>query len=188
MKILVVGVCFVLVSTLSLGQKPKFEEAITPTELASIARALPSGPLYSMKLFHEKNDPRLSMAVLSSTKKNGWQVLVVSPRGRDEYTVSWTSPRLADSFEVSDPRNLGTYGLGEEEAVTFSGCGRHVCPDVFSVLLYVPSTHQAFTASCVDGKTSFSPTGSKYTEPLRELLRDQIGSEHACSLDVRGGR
>jgi hypothetical protein len=40
----------------------------------------------------------------------------------------------------------------------------------------------------MNGKTAFSSADSKYEEPLKELLRGQIGSEHACSPEVHGER
>jgi hypothetical protein len=52
-------VSFVLASTLLSAQRTSVEEAITPAELSSMARVLPSAPLYSMKMFREEDKSRL---------------------------------------------------------------------------------------------------------------------------------
>ncbi len=166
-----------------------FEEATTPTQLAAVARSLPNEQIYSIRLFREQSNDRLSAVVLVGGKHKGWQLQVVSPSAAKGYSISWKSSWLADAFAVSSPQALGTYGLGNEEAVTFSGCAPHACPSVFSVLLYVPSRRRAFTATCENGQTSyaFSQTSvdSQYKEPLNQLLRKQTGSEQACSKEVQ---
>jgi hypothetical protein len=170
------------------AQSP-FEEAITPTQLAALVQSLPNEQIYSIRLFREESNNRLSAELLVAGGHKGWQVQVVSPRAATGYSISWKSSWLADAFAVSSPQALGTYGLGNEEAVTFSGCAAHECPDIFSVLLYVPSRHRAFTATCENGQTSYSfpraSADSQYVEPLNELLRDKTGSDKACSKEVQ---
>jgi hypothetical protein len=176
--------CVCLISATLFAQaqsKSDYEDAVTPQELTKIAQRLPAGPIYNIKFFHENKNSRLSAAVLSSQTKYGWEILLVSPSNERDYKVTWVSPRLADSFTVSDTRNLDTFGLADGEAISFSGCAPHMCPDIFSVLLYVPWSRRMYTATCQDGKTSYAPESGKYKSDLNELLHKMIGSESACS-------
>lgn len=165
-----------------------FEDGLKPEQLAKVSQVLPSNLISSVRLFHEKTNSRLSAAFLTQQRGKGWQLLLVSPRGHSEYRIGWQSPVLSDGFAVSSPEQLRIYGLEDGDAIAFSGCAPHMCPDVFSVLLYVPSYRRTFTATCDGGKTSYSfpltEANLKYKGLLDELLRGKSGSDSACSPDI----
>jgi len=68
--------------------------------------------------------------------------------------------------------------LGSGDAIVFEGCAKHVCPDVFSVLLYDPAARAAFTAKYVWGKITYSPSlnspkDALYKEALEQLIHER---------------
>lgn len=174
---------------LPLAAQARFEKGITSTELAALAHALPNIHVLNLRIFREGSNSRLSAAVLTEVAHVGWRVLIVSPSTPDAYKVSWKSEPLKDSFAVSSPNELSTFGLAHEEAVTFSGCAAHACPDVFSVLLYVPSLHRALTATCTYKQTKYSfesaSPDAQFRGDLNQLLRNQLTNTDACAKEIR---
>ncbi len=86
---------------------------------------------------------------------------------------------LRDSFAVSSSGAFQTRTVGTaEQALQFSGCAAHNCPDVFSVLLYSPSKNAAFTATYVRGKLNYSPNvespdNRDYKDALNEYVKQR---------------
>jgi len=196
MRTLFVTSCFLasIAVGVACGEVP-FEDGLQPKQLIQIIRTLPSAPIGSIQFFREKKDERLSAIILSLKKGDGWQLRLISPRGRTSYSTSWVSEKLSDSFSVSSPTNLSHYWLKDEGAIVFTGCAPHMCPDIFSALLYVPSRHRAFVGTCNNGQVTytFSPSdegANEYKEVLNETLQeiDGHGSGRACSSENKGKR
>ena len=191
MKVTFISLCLMacLATGIASAESP-FEDGLKPSQLAQIARILPPAPISTIRLFREAHNGRLSAAVLTGRKKYGWQILLISPEGSKDYRTSWTSPKLPDSFDVSSPTALTTYGLADEEGIVFSGCAPHMCPQIFSALLYVPTRHQVFVGTCDNGQTkySFAPRDEfgVYKEALNDVLRKIDGIGHACSAEPQG--
>ena len=185
---LFVVVC--LLAAIAHAERP-FEDGIKPSQLTQIARMLPESPIYSIRLFREKNNGRISATALTASKRTGWQIALISPQGLDGYRKSWVSAKLPESFAVSSPEALRTYGLTDEEGIVFSGCAPHMCPNIFSVMLYVPTQHRAFIGTCDNGETtySFMPAAALqgYKTALDDILQeiDRHGTQHACSSGTR---
>jgi hypothetical protein len=185
---LFVVVC--LLAAIAHAERP-FEDGIKPSQLTQIARMLPRSPIYSIRLFREKNNGRISATALTASKRTGWQIALISPQGLDGYRKSWVSAKLPESFAVSSPEALRTYGLTDEEGIVFSGCAPHMCPDIFSVMLYVPTQHRAFIGTCDNGETTYSFTLTAalqdYKAAVNDLLHeiDRHGTGHACSSEIR---
>ncbi len=185
---LFVVVC--LLAAVAYAERP-FEDGIKPSQLTQIAQMLPGAPIYSIRLFREKNKGRISATALTASKKTGWQIVLISPQGLDGYRKSWVSAKLPESFAVSSPEALRTYGLTDEEGIVFSGCAPHMCPDIFSVMLYVPTQHRAFIGTCDNGETTYSFTLTAslqdYKAALNDLLQeiDRHGTGHTCSSEIR---
>jgi hypothetical protein len=168
-----------------------FEDGIKPTQLTQIAHMLPEAPIYSIRLFREKDNGRISATVLTASKRTGWQIVLISPQGLDGYHRSWVSAKLPESFAVSSPEALRTYGLSDGDAIVFSGCAPHMCPDIFSAMLYVPKQHRAFVATCNNGQTAYAFTLTTAFQDYRTALDDILleidrhGTRHACSSELR---
>ena len=81
---------------------------------------------------------------------------------------------LDDSFSVSSHGALKIFHLRDEDAVEFSGCAPHVCPDVFSVFIYVPSQKAAFMAQYVWGKVTYSPAIESAADEKYKFALDQL--------------
>ncbi|MGH9734655.1 MAG: hypothetical protein ACRD8A_08715 [Candidatus Acidiferrales bacterium] len=82
---------------------------------------------------------------MTDSTEGGWQLVVFRVGLNGNAKLKWKSGRLADSFAVSSGDELGTPIIGGEQVVTFSGCAAHACPEVFAVLLYVPSLNTTFS-------------------------------------------
>lgn len=166
-----------------LGGAPGPQSAgsgLTAAQFRSLAGSLPKlpGRIQAVLLFREA--PEGTGAALATLEnRGGWHILVFGSRRGHGFKLVWDSGRLGDGFAVSSPSSLRVFSLGGEDAVQFSGCGRHVCPDVFSFMLYIPSLRTSFTATSAYRKVTYSsnmrlPSDEKYKSAL-----DQLIDEHA---------
>jgi len=118
-------------------------------------------------------------AVLTQPRTGGWKILVFHLEKNGKFAREWESKALKDSFAVSSSSAFQTRTVGTaEQALQFSGCAAHNCPDVFSVLLYSPSKKAAFTAEYVRGKLNYSPNvesadNRDYKDALDECVKQR---------------
>lgn len=154
---------------------------MSEAELRNLADSLPKlpGSIQAIRFFSASGDQRgISAALATFEKQAGWQISIFNSRGDQKFQLGWESGKLDDSFSVSSPDALKIFHLGNEDAVEFNGCAPHVCPDVFSILLYVPSKETAFTAKYVWGKVTYSPTLGTAADAQYKSALDQLVSEH----------
>lgn len=166
----------------------QFEAGVPKAAFASVSKSLPLGArIESVRLFNDFQKSASSVAVLVSTKTR-WRIYVFSPVGRSGYEAVWNSGPLSPTFMVATP-SLRVEQVEEQDAIAFSGCVRHMCPDIFSSFLYVPSLHRAFIGTCHDGKTELSfqasPTNRDILEYLRHDLHTSDANGTACGPDTR---
>jgi hypothetical protein len=155
-------------------------DGLSAAEFRAFAKSVPElpGRIQAVLLFRESGGKR-AVALATLDERGGWRLFVFNSSSSSTFRLEWKSARLDDSFAVSSPSSLRLFSLGDEDAVQFSGCGRHACPDVFSFMLYVPSLRTAFTATSVYGKVTYSsnmrlPADEEYKGALDRLI-----GEHA---------
>jgi hypothetical protein len=154
---------------------------ISAAEFRSLADSMPKlpGSIQAIRFFGAPRGQQGTSAALATFQKQaGWQILIFKSRSDQKFQLAWESGKLDDSFSVSSSDALKIFHLGNENAVEFNGCAPHVCPDVFSILLYVPSKGAAFTAKYVWGKVTYSPTLSTAADAQYKSALDQLVSEH----------
>ena len=141
-------------------------------EFSESLEELPA-PIQAIRFFRPDGRER-SVALTTNDQKTGWQIFVFdSVPSSTRFALTWKSGKLDDGFSVSYPGALKLFDFGHEQGIEFEGCAPHVCPDVFSVLLYVPSKRTAFTAKYVWGKITYSPESSEnsgYKAALDQLI------------------
>jgi hypothetical protein len=152
---------------------------MTVEEFRNLADSLPKlpGTIQSVLLFRASGDKQsISAALATFDDKKGWQLLVFHSLEGRKYQLEWQSSKLDDSFYISNPGALKVFSLGDETAISFEGCARHACPDVFSILLYVPSRRSSFTATYIRGKVTYSPSlTTEEQESYKSVLVQLIG-------------
>jgi hypothetical protein len=154
------------------------QDGVSSDELRSLATSLPelSGRIQAFQIIYDSTVQRNGVVLATFSEKSGWQLVMFSPIKDGSFKQTWQSGKLADSFSVSSQSKLKVVSLGNEEGVQFEGCAQHVCPDVYSILLYVPSKQTAFTADYVWGKVTYSANSdaaenSGYKAVLANLLK-----------------
>jgi hypothetical protein len=154
---------------------------LSPEQFRALAASLPpsSAHIQAVRLFDRMGDKgESSAAVATFDSQQGWRLFAFAPNPQKGFVLTWKSGALDDSFAVSDPSALKVFQLASGDAIVFEGCAKHVCPDVFSILLYVPSASASFTAKYVWGKITYSPalnspTEAAYKEALEQLIRER---------------
>jgi hypothetical protein len=156
------------------------DPGLTVSQFRKFANSLGSlpGRVEALRLLQEA-DGRSAVAIATFGSTAGWRLFVFRAFGHGHYSQQWASGRLDDSFAVSSAGELMVFSAGGESLVEFQGCARHVCPDVFSVLLYVPSRRQAFTARSLRGRVTYSdgtelPNNRLYKDFLDQLIRERV--------------
>lgn len=160
----------------------KREDGLTVEEFRRFAQALPRlpGRIETIRFFRGPHGllPE-GIALLVGVKKQGWQVFVFMREPNRDFKLVWNSGKLEYSFNVSSPQELQVFDQGDSEIVQFEGCAPHLCNDVFSILIYVPSKRMAFTAK-YDGSVTYSPElqapeNRRYKEWLERQVRERLG-------------
>jgi hypothetical protein len=153
-------------------------DGMTVQQFREFAASLPDlpGQIQAIRLLQGSGSAR-SVALATFGERTGWQLFVFDSVNGSKFELGWKSEKLDDSFSVSYPDALKVFSLGQEQGATFDGCAAHVCPDVFSVLLYVPSKRTSFTAKYVWGKVTYSsklesPENSSYKAALEQLVKE----------------
>ncbi len=150
-------------------------------EFRDLADSLPKlpGSIQAIRFFSSSGDQQGTSAAFATFERQaGWQVSIFNSHGDLKFQLEWQSGKLDDSFSVSSPDALKIFHFEKEDAVVFDGCAPHVCPDVFSILMYVPSKRTTFTAKYVWGKVTYSPTLGSPSEVQYKSALDQMVSEH----------
>ena len=153
------------------------EGGISAADLRGFANALRPlpGRIQAIQIFGEPKRDKNSIAIATFDEQSGWQLFVYAPSSVLKYDLEWSSGKLDDSFRVASPQSFRTYSFSNGQGIVFEGCAPHVCPDVFSILLYVPSQRTALIASSVWGKVTYSPNAEEaknatYKSDLADLV------------------
>jgi hypothetical protein len=181
----------VVCSRIALPQSPPApRHGLAREELLRFARSLPAlpGRVQAIQFLRDSdgNFPGF-VGLLTQSAQGGWQVFVLRFDGADHFALDWKSGKLDDSFEVSSPDALKTVDLGNEWVITFEGCAAHACPDVFSALLYAPSSHLAFTTNYLRGKITRSGRLEEPTNRIYKNILDDV-VERRRAISPAGGR
>ncbi len=159
------------------AQAASSQTGVSADQLRSFAQQLPNMPgrIQSLQILRGEHGPLISVARFSAD--DGWELSVFGINGDGKFAERWHSGKLPDSFHVSYPSALKTFDFGNEDGVEFEGCAPHSCPEVFSILLYVPSISKDFVATSIFGKTTYSqdvllPQNLRYKQALDQLLKD----------------
>jgi hypothetical protein len=181
MKLRIVSTC--LTALLVLGaygslsaRSHRFEHAgLSASELQNLVNALPPTPgtIQSIEFLRSDGFSIDRAAILMQLRDSGWQILVFYLKENGQFSPEWTSGPLRDSFAVSSSRAFRTVTVGTaEQALEFSGCAAHNCPDIFSFILYSPLKKAAFTATYAHGKINYSPN---LEAPDSRAYKDALG-------------
>lgn len=170
-----------------IAKGQQFHVGIPVDQLSGVSRLLPPiSDVEAVKIFQDLKQQGSLVALLVGLK-HGRELFIVSPHKSKQYAVRWHSSLLAGSLDVIsfDPLKLET--LNDGDAISFSGCAQHMCPDIFSTLLYVPSQNRAFVGTCDRGTTHYDFVLDASHEEVRSVLErrlrdaDHYGNAHACS-------
>ena len=101
----------------------------------------------------------------------------------DKFALEWNSAKLVDLFAESSADQFQPYNSFGEQTFKFSGCAPHNCPDVFSVLLYIPSKSMAIAATYTLGKITYSPpaVGGQGYQIYRNYLDKLIAKQRTVA-------
>ncbi|HVA55081.1 MAG TPA: hypothetical protein VNI53_04665 [Gammaproteobacteria bacterium] len=153
-------------------------DGLSVNEFRNLATSLPElpGNIQAIRIFRGAETGKYSVAFTTFSHQTGWQLFVFNPDGKGKFQLAWKSGKLDDTFHVAGPSDLSVFDFGPEDGIVFHGCARHVCPDVFSVLLYVPKKHTSFVETYVWGKISYSfdikdSENNRYKSILDELVK-----------------
>jgi len=175
--VVILVVCTVVVCAQNTAPK---ETGISVSQLQGLVNELTplSGSIQAIQFLRKDGFWVDRIAFLTEGKDSGWQIFVFHLENTGKFSIEWKSGKLEDSFAVSSARQFGTRNVAaSEQALVFSGCAAHNCPDVFSVMLYVPSRKTAFTATSILGKVTYSsgsesPANRVYKEALDQSLHE----------------
>ena len=136
-------------------------------------------PIQAVRFFDAPgNKGKSSVAITTFDSQHGWQLFAFEPDTKGRFVLTWKSDSLDDSFAVSDPGALKIFQLANGDAIVFEGCAKHACPDVFSVLLYVPSVRTTFVAKYIWGNVTYTPSLSSPKEDGYKKALQQLIHEH----------
>jgi len=148
--------------------------------------------IYSILTFDSEDRQGSNLAMLSSSR-SGWHITVLH-RVEGGLKVVWRSGNLPQDFNVSSSNSLKIEVVEDEQVVEFSGCAPHLCGDVngvIGVLLYSPSSKQAFSAhykyddrkplgnfgTLELSKNANEPGNERYKAALRKAMSEALRSE-----------
>lgn len=154
------------------------QTGISADQLRGFAQRLPNMPgrIQSLQIFQGKRGPLISVARFSV--HDGWRLFLYGETDSGKFIERWRSGKLPYSFQGSYPAALKTFDFGNEEGIEFEGCAPHSCPEVFSILLYVPSISKTFIVTSTFGKATYSHDALlSQNLPYKQAL-DQLLKEH----------
>lgn len=186
MKLRIVSVCLtaLLITAMQANSAARGilqKTGLSASQLQNLVDVLPpkSGSIQSIEFLRSDGFSIDRAAVLTQPRGGGWKILVFHLEKTGKFASEWKSETLPASFAVSSSSAFQARTVGTaEQALQFSGCAAHTCPDVFSVLLYSPLKKTAFTATYVRGKVSYSPNlespeNRDYKDALDEFVKQR---------------
>jgi hypothetical protein len=156
-------------------------DGLSPEKLKVLADSLPSssGPIQSIQFFRHLGGSLDGVAVLTLSQRIGWQIFIFNLPSASNPVLEWKSGKLDDSLQVSTSESLKVSHIGSGDIIEFSGCARHVCPDVFSAMFYAPLQKGPFMATSSYGITSYSPDAEVKRNPdYKRVLDAMIEARH----------
>ena len=172
-------------ATPPITQDPSKPMGLTSVQLRSLVNSLPElpGSIQGIQFLRVDGFWINRAAFLTQDDNAGWQILIFRLEDDGKSALEWKSGKLDDSFAVSSADQFQTYRFGDEQVLKFSGCAAHNCPDVFSVMFYVPSRKISFTATYALGKLSYSLPGDtpeyrQYQRDLNRLIAERRATTH----------
>ncbi len=161
------------------SQGAAWHAGLTARELRGFTASLPAlpGPIQAMLLL-QTTAGRPAVALATFGSRPGWRILVFERGARRKWNLCWNSGKLDDSFAVSSGDQLRIIPVGVESCIAFSGCAQHVCPDVFSALIYIPSKRRVLQATSVWGKTTYSPAVASQEDSSGRQALDWLIDQH----------
>lgn len=171
----------VICANSSDGENPSGDTGLSANQFRNLADSLPPlpGTIQAVQFLRRDGFWINRAAVLTQGKDSGWQIFLFHVESHNNFVLEWRSGKLGDSFAVSSADQLQAYDVGaSEQALKFSGCAAHSCPDVFSVMLYVPSKNAAFTATYTLGKITYFPASDGPEFQFYKKSLDHLIAEH----------
>jgi hypothetical protein len=166
----------------SPSQKKQASEAggISVRQLRNLVNTLPPlpGTIQAIRFLQNEGFQINRTAILTDGVDSGWQIFVFHLESTGKFALEWKSGRLDGSFAVSSADQFQSYFLSDEQVLKFSGCAAHACPDVFSVMLYVPSKKTAFTATYTLGKVTYTPSAGGPMYQYYKMDLDRYIAKH----------
>jgi len=187
MKLKIISTCLAFLLAWGVCAKSSIREkharetgGLNVHQLRNLVNALPSlpGTIQAIQFLQGGGGQIDRAAVLTDGADSGWQIFVFHLKSTGKFALEWKSGKLDDSFAVSSTDQFHTYDLHGEDVLKFSGCGAHNCPDVYSVMLYVPSKKAAFTATYILGKVTYSPASDGPMYRYYKMDLDRSIAEH----------
>ncbi len=179
------ALCMCVTPQVATGQR--YAAGVPPEQLIVLGRSLPpKSSLEAVLIFNDLRKRSSSVAVLGDVQ-HGRRLFIFAPAKSGRYTLLWHSSLLTGSFSQDSSQPLKLEPLANEDAVAFSGCAQHMCPEIFSTLLYVSSQHRAFIGTCDRGTTHYDFVLTANHEEVRSALdkiladTDHYGNANACS-------
>lgn len=187
MKLKIISVCLMAFLTCTaLTKLPAQKRQATGAgglsvhQLRNLVNSLPPlpGTIQAIQFLQDGEFQINRAAILTDGAGSGWQVFVFGLESTGKFQLEWKSGRLDDSFAVSSADQFQAYFLSDEQVLKFSGCAAHACPDVFSVMLYVPEKKSAFTATYTLGNVTYSPFGDGTMYRYYKMELDRYIAKH----------
>lgn len=164
MKLKILSTCITVLLLCAIGadslaaDNDSRNKGISGYQLRDIADSLPpsTGTIEAIQFLRTDNSIDRA-AILMYGESSGWQILVFRREPSGKFAVEWKSGKLVAWFAESSAEQFQPYNSFGEQTFKFSGCAPHNCPDVFSVMLYIPSKSMAIAATYTLGKIAYSP-------------------------------
>jgi hypothetical protein len=165
----------------STEEKHSREMGLSVAQLRNLVNSLPPlpGTIEAVQFLRTDGFWIDRAAILTQGESSGWQIFVFHIESNGKFALEWKSGHLDDSFAVSSAGQFQTHDVAaSEQALEFSGCAAHICPDVFSVMFYVPSKKTAFTATYIWGKVTYTPASDGPMYRYYKMDLDRFIAEH----------
>lgn len=187
-KILATCIAVLLLSAINAdslaGVNDSRDKGISGSQLRDIADSLPPSTATIEAIQFLRTDNSIDRAaILMYGETTRWQIFVFRRQPNGKFALEWNSAKLVDLFAESSADQFQPYNSFGEQTFKFSGCAPHNCPDVFSVLLYIPSKSMAIAATYTLGKITYSPpaVGGQGYQIYRNYLDKLIAKQRTVA-------
>jgi hypothetical protein len=172
--------CSASTTSTAVESDPVSDTGLSVAQLRTIANSLPASPggIQAIQFLRKDGFWIDRAAFLIQERDSGWQIFVFHRESNDKIALEWKSGKLDDSFATSSPDQFQIVVAASENALKFSGCAAHDCPDVFSVVLYIPSKKTAFSATYIWGEVTYSPASDGSNAQFYKASLDRFIAEH----------